>query len=78
METEIHILLDIEAEKSRTISNLELQLHNSQSSERALEHKLAALTDNFLTLEEHIAVMKDRLGNADFRGEDLEQQLQRV
>ena len=36
METEIHILLDIEAEKSRTVSNLELQLHNSQNSERAL------------------------------------------
>lgn len=68
MQTEIHILLDIEAEKSRTISTLEIQLMNSENSERALEQKLAVLTDNFYTLEEHISVMKDRLSNADFRG----------
>lgn len=78
MEGEIHILLDIEAEKSRTISTLELQLTASENSERQLEQKLAMLTDNFLTLEQHIAVMKDRLANADFRGEELDQQLQRV
>jgi chromosome segregation ATPase len=78
MEAEIHILLDIEAEKSRTISALELQLHNSEGSERQLEQKLALLTDNFLTLEEHISIMKDRLGNADFRGEEIDKQLQRV
>ena len=61
-------MLDIEAEKSRTISTLEIQLINSENSERALEQKLAVLTDNFYTLEEHISVMKDRLSNADFRG----------
>jgi hypothetical protein len=41
---------------------------NSENSEKALEQKLAVLTENFYTLEEHISVMKDRLSNADFRG----------
>jgi predicted RNase H-like nuclease (RuvC/YqgF family) len=68
METEIHILLDIEAEKSRAISTLEFQLQNSESSEKNLKEKLSLLTENFLTLEEHITIMKDRLGKADFQG----------
>ena len=33
------------------------------------------LTDNFSTLEEHISVMKERLLNAEARGEELERQL---
>lgn len=78
MESEIHILLDIEAEKSNTISSLEAQIATSENSERALEQKLAVLTDNFLTLEDHIAVMKDRLGAADFRGEEVDRQLQQL
>jgi len=36
MEAEIHVLLDIEAEKSRTINSLEVQLRNSESTERCL------------------------------------------
>jgi hypothetical protein len=36
MENEIHVLLDIEAEKSRNINSLEVQLKNSSSTERNL------------------------------------------
>ena len=32
METEIHVLLDIEAEKSRNINTIELQLRNSETT----------------------------------------------
>lgn len=51
MEAEIHILLDIEAEKSNSIASLETQLASSSANECALEQKLAQLTENFLTLE---------------------------
>jgi hypothetical protein len=34
------------------------------------------LTENFGSLEEHIAIMKDRLLNAEGRGEEVEKQLQ--
>lgn len=36
------------------------------------------LTDNFFSLEQHIAVMKDRLANADSQGEEIDKQLQSV
>lgn len=68
MEGEIHILLDIEGEKSRAIATLEFQLQDSEASEKALQQKLAVLTENFYSLEQHIAVMKDRLANADSQG----------
>lgn len=51
MESEIHVLLDIEAEKSRTINTLEIQLRNSENTEKSLHEKLSALTDNFASLE---------------------------
>lgn len=50
METEIHVLLDIEAEKSRVINSLEVQLHNSENTERCLQEKLSMLTENFASL----------------------------
>lgn len=78
MEGEIHILLDIEGEKSRAIAALEFQLQDSEASEKALQQKLAVLTDNFCSLEQHIAVMKDRLANADAQGEEIDRQLQSV
>lgn len=76
MENEIHVLLDIEAEKSRNINSLDVQLKNSSSTERNLHEKLALLTDNFATLEEHIAFMKERLLASNLRNESLEKQLQ--
>ena len=76
MESEIHVLLDIEAEKSRNLNALESQLRNSEATERTLHEKLGALTQNFANLEEHIAVMKDRLISTDYRNEQLTQQLQ--
>lgn len=78
MEDEIHILLDIEADKSRHMQTLSLQLTHSEQSEQELKGKLELLTDNFAALEQHIALMRDRLGNADMRGEDVEKQLQHV
>jgi hypothetical protein len=36
------------------------------------------LTDNFASLEDHISIMKDRLTNADHRGEDADKQLQSI
>lgn len=44
MEMEIHVLLDIEAEKSRTINALEVQLCNTEASERSLQEKVNHLT----------------------------------
>ena len=76
METEIYVLLDIEAEKSRTINSVEIQLRNSETNERSLHEKLDALTDNFGSLEEHIAIMKERLISTDVRNEELENALQ--
>lgn len=76
MEDEIHILLDIQAEKSRTLSTLEFQYQQSEDSISNLNEKLAMLTENFGSLEEHIAIMKDRLLNAEGRGEEVEKQLQ--
>jgi chromosome segregation ATPase len=76
METEIHILLDIEAEKSRAISALQLQLRNSEATERALHDKLAVLTDNFAALEDHISIIKERLLSADARNQQGEDELQ--
>jgi predicted nucleic acid-binding Zn-ribbon protein len=61
MEMEIHVLLDIEADKSRNINSLEVQLQNSEASERSLQEKLTGLTENFANLESHITLMKDRL-----------------
>lgn len=58
---EIHVLLDIEADKSRNINSLEVQLQNSEASERSLQEKLTGLTENFANLESHITLMKDRL-----------------
>ena len=75
MEEEIHILLDIQAEKSRTINALESQFQQSEHSIGNLNEKLSMLTDNFSTLEEHISVMKERLLNAEARGEELERKL---
>lgn len=34
------------------------------------------LTENFAALEEHIAIMKDRLLNAEMRGDEVDKQLQ--
>lgn len=65
MEMEIHVLLDIEAEKSRTINALELQLCNSEANERSLQDKVAHLTENFAELEAHITLMKERLFDSD-------------
>lgn len=76
MEAEIYVLLDIEAEKSRTINAVEIQLRNSETNERSLHEKLGALTDNFGSLEEHIAIMKERLISTDVRNEELENALQ--
>ena len=70
------MLLDIEAEKSRTINTVEIQLRNSETNERSLHQKLGALTDNFGSLEEHIAIMKERLISTDVRNEELENALQ--
>lgn len=50
MEAEIHILLDIEAEKCRAISNLEIELDESLNDEKSQEQKLTLLTENFLSL----------------------------
>ncbi len=50
MQAEIHILLDIEAEKCRTISNLEIELDESLNDEKSQEQKLTMLTENFLSL----------------------------
>jgi len=36
MEEEIHVLLDIEADKSRTVNTLESQLRNAEADERSL------------------------------------------
>ena len=76
MEDEIHVLLDIQGEKTRTIGALDSQLQQTEGSVANLNDKLAMLTDNFTSLEEHISVMKERLLNAQMRGEDLERQLQ--
>ena len=51
MEEEIHVLLDIEAEKSKNINTTEIQLRNSEATERSLHEKLTVLTDNFANLE---------------------------
>lgn len=76
MEAEIHVLLDIEAEKSRSLNSMECQLRNSQTTERSLHEKLSALTDNFGSLEEHIATMKEWLISIDCHNEHLEKGLQ--
>ena len=76
MEAEIHVLLEIEADKSRTINTLEIQLRNSENHERGLHEKLQVLTDNFAALEEHIAIMKERLISTDMQNEQLENNLQ--
>jgi uncharacterized membrane protein len=55
---------------------VEGHLLQTEGSVAALNEKLAMLTDNFGSLEEHIGVMKERLLNAEMRGEDLERQLQ--
>lgn len=67
MEEEIHVLLDIEAEKSKNINTTEIQLRNSEATERSLHEKLTVLTDNFANLEDHIAIMKERLISTDMR-----------
>lgn len=67
MEEEIHVLLDIEAEKSKTINTTEIQFRNSEATERSLHEKLTVLTDNFANLENHIASMKERLISTDMR-----------
>jgi predicted nucleic acid-binding Zn-ribbon protein len=67
MEEEIHVLLDIEADKSRTVNTLESQLRNTEADERSLHDKLTVLTDNFANLEEHISIMKERLVSTDCR-----------
>lgn len=72
MESEIHVLLDIQAEKSKTINYLEAQLRNSENNEKSLNDKLALLTDNFAALEDHIAVMKEKLISADAQNRSLE------
>lgn len=69
------MLLDIEADKSRTIGALDGQLGQTERSVASLNEKLALLTENFNSLEEHISVMKERLLNAEMRGEDLDNQL---
>ena len=44
MEDEIHVLLDIEADKTRTIASLDSQLQQSSHSVVNLNDKLAQLT----------------------------------
>jgi hypothetical protein len=72
MEMEIHVLLDIEAEKSRTINALEVQLCNTEASERSLQEKVVHLTENFADLEAHITLMKERLLESDQHALHLE------
>lgn len=76
MEGEIHVLLDIESEKSRTIAALEGHFQQTETSVTNLNGKLSLLTENFNALEEHISMMKDRTHNAELRREDLDRQLQ--
>ena len=72
MEAEIHVLLDIEAEKSRSVNALEFQLRSSEATEKSLHDKLAVLTEDFASLEEHIAVLKERLISTDTSNERLD------
>jgi hypothetical protein len=44
-----------------------VQLRNSETTERSLHEKLSVLTENFGNLEDHIALMKERLLSADVR-----------
>lgn len=53
-----------------------MQYQQSEESIANLNEKLGLLTNNFASLEEHISVMKDRLLNAETRGEELDKQLQ--
>lgn len=78
MESEIRTLLDIEAEKSRTINSLEIQLRTSEDNERRLTDKLTVLTENFAELEDHIAIMKQKLLAADDDNHHLAQKLDRT
>lgn len=78
MESEIRTLLDIEAEKSKTINSLEAQLHKSEDNERRLTDKLTILTENFAELEDHIAIMKQKLLAADDDNHHLVQKLERA
>ncbi len=71
MEEEIHVLLDTEAEKSKTINYLEAQLRSSENNEKSLNDKLVVLTDNFNALEDHITVMKEKLLSADTQNSNL-------
>lgn len=77
MESEIRTLLDIESEKTRAIHSLEMQLTNSENNERRLTDKLNVLTDNFAELEDHIAIMKQKLLSADEDNHHLVQKLER-
>ena len=78
MESEIRTLLDIEAEKTRALNSLEIQLRNSEDNERRLTDKLNVLTDNFAELEDHIAIMKQKLLAADDDNHHLAQKLERT
>ena len=78
MESEIRTLLDIESEKTRTINSLEVQLTNSENNERRLTDKLNVLTENFAELEDHIAIMKQKLLAADDDNHHLASKLERT
>ena len=65
MEQEIRILLQIEADKSDMIDNLNNKLAKSESSERNLIDQLGSLSSAFEQLEGHIKVFSDKLNQKD-------------
>ena len=57
---------------------MEVQLTNSENNERRLTDKLNVLTDNFAELEDHIAIMKQKLLAADDDNRHLASKLERT
>ena len=60
------------------MASYEGQIASSEHSISNLHEKLSMLTNNFTSLDEHISVMKERLMNAEMRGEEVDRHLQDV
>lgn len=58
MEREIHLLLQVDCEKSGVLSSLEMRAATAEANERTLHDKSKLLSEGLVKLEDNLSAVK--------------------
>lgn len=71
MEREIHLLLQVDCEKSALLSSLETRASIAESNEQHLHEKIKLLSEGLLKLEDNLTAVKEKLSGRDVEIREL-------